>query len=79
MVFDPKILPVHPHATPSAQKKRLDRKLKVDRRRRQRDRRRSVRNGVIVKLSSKPDRRRGVDRRRRATADAAKRFRQYLP
>ena len=51
--------------TRSAGSRALGTKRRMDRRKRKLDRRRSVRSGVRVSLSGRPDRRRGVDRRRK--------------
>jgi hypothetical protein len=71
MAINSKILPVYPlhpiHEKISNPRKKAhgNRYIKLNRRRRSKDRRKSVRNGVFVRLSSKPDRRRGVDRRKK--------------
>ena len=72
MVFDYKILPVNQEILESSneikgfidRRKTVTRKLKRDRRRARYDRRKSVRDGVIVNLSFKNNRRKGGDRRR---------------
>jgi len=72
MVFDYKIIPLKnealdsPHAIRgfAQRRKAVSRKLKRDRRRSKNDRRKGVRDGVIVNLScNKQDRRKGGDRR----------------
>lgn len=50
-------------------KKTVTRKLRKDRRKRKEDRRSSVRDGVIVNISTMPNRRRGPDRRKQTFAD----------
>ncbi len=67
MIMDPKILPVHNEIAGFSKKPAIGRKSKNDRRRRLRDRRKSIRNGVIVRLSSKSDRRNGHERRKTVT------------
>ncbi len=67
MIMDPKILPVHNEIAGFSKKPAIGRKSKNERRKRRIDRRKSVRNGVIVKLSSKADRRNGPERRKAAT------------
>ncbi len=72
MVFDYKILPVknedldstHRVQGFSERRKSVTRKPKRDRRKLILDRRKGVRDGVIVSLSFKDNRRKGVDRRR---------------
>ncbi len=71
MVFDYKILPIRndavdsPHEVHgfSRRRKTVTRKLKRDRRKSSYDRRRGVRDGVIVSLSFKSNRRKIRDRR----------------
>jgi hypothetical protein len=74
MTFEYKIIPVQNNEIDSPykidgfskRKKTVTRKLKKDRRRKNKDRRSSIRTGVIVNLSSKADsnRRKGTDRRK---------------
>lgn len=66
MIFNPKIVSTQNKVTDS---KRITagQKLKSDRRKRKRDRRSSVRDGVIVNLSSDHNRRKGFDRRKLQT------------
>lgn len=72
MTFDYKIIPVRNESIDSPRridgysdrKKTVTRRLRKDRRRQRADRRSSVRDGVIVNLSFKGDRRKGGDRRR---------------
>lgn len=75
MVFDYKILPLKNEAVDSPyeikgfseRRKTVTRKPKRDRRRSKLDRRKGVRDGVIVNLScNKHDRRKGGDRRQTA-------------
>jgi len=75
MVFDYKILPLKKEALDSPyeikgfseRRKTVSRKFKRDRRRSKADRRKGVRDGVIVNLScNKHDRRKGGDRRQTA-------------
>jgi predicted RNA-binding protein len=71
MVFDYKIVPIRNEAVDSPseiygfsrRKKTVTRKLKKNRRKSTYDRRESVRDGVIVNLSSKRNRRKTRDRR----------------
>jgi hypothetical protein len=71
MVFDYKIVPIRNEAVDSPseiygfsrRKKIVTRKLKKNRRKSSYDRRESVRDGVIVSLSSKKNRRKTRDRR----------------
>lgn len=75
MTFDYKIIPVQnqdidsPYRIDGFSKKRktVTRKFKRDRRKQEKDRRRSVREGIIVDLShrSKYNRRKGTDRRKK--------------
>jgi hypothetical protein len=75
MTFDYKIIPVQNEVLDSAHKidgfperrKAFLRKFKRDKRTHRIDRRSSVRDGVIVRLSFKGDRRKGSDRRRLQT------------
>jgi len=72
MTFDYKIIPVRNETIGSPYKingfserrKAVSRKLKRDRRKHKEDRRSSIRDGVIVNLSFKSNRRKGTDRRR---------------
>ena len=64
MMFNPKILSAQSKATNSANRITPGRKFKNDKRRRTSDRRSSVRDGVIVNLSSESNRRNGFDRRK---------------
>ncbi len=74
MTFDYKIIPVIDETIVSSNKidgfserrKAVSRKFKRDRRRKRKDRRSSIRDGVIVSLSfkSKSNRRKGSDRRK---------------
>lgn len=72
MTFDYKIIPVRNKTIDSiddisgfpGKRKTVSRKLKRDRRKHKNDRRSSVRDGVIVKLSFESSRRKGADRRR---------------
>ncbi len=64
MIFNPKIASVQNKITNSVQRKTVNRKFKNDKRKRKLDRRSSVRDGVIVNLSFKGNRRKGTDRRK---------------
>ena len=72
MTFEYKIIPVRNEMIDSPRKingfsskrKTVSRKMKTERRRKKADRRSSIRDGVIVNLSFKDNRRNGVDRRR---------------
>ncbi len=64
MIFNSKILPVQNKVTNTVKKTTVGRKSKNEKRRRKTDRRSSVRDGVIVSLSSVPNRRKGSDRRK---------------
>jgi hypothetical protein len=72
MMFDYKIIPVRNESIDSPyringfseKRKIVSRRFKRDRRRQTRDRRSSIREGVIVNLSFKDNRRKGNDRRR---------------
>ncbi len=64
MIFNSKILPVQNKITNSSNRVTADRRSKSNKRKRKSDRRSSVRDGVIVNLSSESNRRRGVDRRK---------------
>ncbi|MBU1194664.1 MAG: hypothetical protein KKE62_11115 [Proteobacteria bacterium] len=72
MTFDYKIIPVRnetvdsPHEINgfSERRKAVSRRLKRERRKHSKDRRSSIRDGVIVSLSSSDNRRKGTDRRR---------------
>lgn len=64
MIFDSKILSVQNIRTDAPKKVAGSGKIKVEKRKRKSDRRSSVRDGVIVNLSSESNRRRGVDRRK---------------
>ena len=72
MTFDYKIIPVRSKKIVSSneingfprKRKTVTRKLKKDRRKHKIDRRSSVRDGVIVKLSFQASRRKGPDRRK---------------
>ncbi len=76
MVFDYKIIPVRTEildATKeingfSERRKTVSRRFKRDRRKQNKDRRSSIREGIIVSLSFKANRRRGTDRRRTQSA-----------
>ncbi len=71
MVFDYKLLPIQKEAVESPdeirgfsrRRKTITRKLKKERRKSSYDRRKSVRDGVIVSLSFKSNRRKVRDRR----------------
>ena len=71
MAFDYKIIPVRNEAIESSyeikgfseRRKTVSRKLRRDRRRKKKDRRSSIREGIIVCLSFKNNRRKGTDRR----------------
>lgn len=71
MTFDYKIIPVRREAIDSSYKingfserrKTVTRKTRRERRKQARDRRSGIRDGVIVNLSSKNNRRKGTDRR----------------
>lgn len=72
MTFDYKIIPVRNETIDSPYKingfserrKTVSRKQKRDRRKQKNDRRSSIRDGVIVSLSFKSNKRKGTDRRR---------------
>lgn len=72
MTFDYKIIPVRDEAIDSPYKingfperrKTISRKLRRDRRKKRIDRRSSIRDGVIVSLSFKSNKRKGTDRRK---------------
>ncbi len=64
MIFNSKILPVQNKITRTVKKTTVGRKSKSEKRRRKADRRSSVRDGVIVSLSSVANRRKGSDRRK---------------
>lgn len=68
-MFNPRILPAQ-NKVNAATKVNRKRKQNFDKRKRKSDRRESVRNGVIVSLSSQSDRRSGVDRRSKKTSVA---------
>ncbi len=68
MLFSPKILPAQNKITNSVKKAAVAKSLKHNKRKRKRDRRSSVRDGVIVKLSYASNRRNGIDRRRLQTS-----------
>jgi hypothetical protein len=80
MVFDYKIIPVRTEIIDSAQeingfserRKTVSRRFKRDRRKQNKDRRSSIREGIIVSLSFKANRRRGTDRRRTQSARTLK-------
>ena len=71
MSFDYKIIPVRneeidsPYEINGYSERRMtvSRKIKRDRRKQKKDRRSSIRDGIIVSLSFKANRRRGIDRR----------------
>jgi len=71
MTFDYKIIPVRDKTINSSyeingfseRRKTVTRRFKKDRRRHKADRRSSVRDGIIVSLSFKNNRRKGTDRR----------------
>ncbi len=73
MTFDYKIIPVRNETIGSSHKidgfserrKTVSRKVRRNRRKKLNDRRSSVRDGVIVDLSFKNNRRKGIDRRTR--------------
>jgi len=65
-MFNSRILPTQ-NKVNTAVKADRKRKNKFDKRKRKSDRRKGVRDGVIVSLSSQSDRRSGVDRRRHAS------------
>lgn len=72
MTFDYKIIPVQREAIDSPheingfseRRKTVSRKFKRERRKQKKDRRSSIRDGVIVSLSFQSNRRRGIDRRK---------------
>ncbi len=72
MTFDYKIIPVRRQTIDnsyringfSKRRQAVSRKQKRDRRKQSRDRRSGIRDGVIVSLSSKSNRRKGNDRRK---------------
>ena len=72
MTFDYKIIPVRteiidtPHEINGFSEKRkiVSRKFKRDRRKKDKDRRSSIRDGIIVSLSFKANQRKGTDRRK---------------
>ncbi len=73
MTFEYKIIPLRSNTAIDSpneikgfaeRRKTVARKLRRERRKHNRDRRSSIRDGVIVNLSSRNDRRNGVDRRR---------------
>ncbi len=72
MTFDYKIIPVRNKAIGSTdairgfaeRRKTVSRKSKRERRRHTKDRRSSIRDGVIVSLSFRSNKRTGIDRRR---------------
>lgn len=64
MMFNPKILSAQSKATNLENRITSGRKIKNDKRKRKTDRRSSVRDGVIVSLSSESNRRNGFDRRK---------------
>ncbi|MEH0020129.1 MAG: hypothetical protein V6Z89_10770 [Desulfobacter sp.] len=76
MVFDYKTLPIDQELLESPRRikgfserrRSVTRKFTRDRRKAKQDRRKSVRDGVIVSLSFKNNRRKGGDRRRRGGA-----------
>ena len=71
MTFDYKIIPVRNEEIDSPyeikgfseRRKTVSRKFRRDRRKKNKDRRSSIRDGIIVSLSFKANRRRGTDRR----------------
>lgn len=73
MTFDYKIIPVRNETIDSPyrvegrpeRRKTVSRKFRRDRRKQKKDRRSSIRDGVIVNLSSMNNRRNGTDRRKR--------------
>ncbi len=64
MYFNSKILPVQNKVANSSTRVTANRRLKGEKRKRKFDRRRSVRDGVVVSLSYESNRRKGVDRRK---------------
>jgi len=76
MMFDYKIIPVRTEIIDSPQeingfserRKTVSRQFKRDRRKQNKDRRSSIREGIIVSLSFKANRRKGTDRRRTQSA-----------
>ena len=64
MIFNPKIVSTQNKVTRSSKRVAAGQKFKSDKRKRKRDRRSSVRDGVIVNLSSEYNRRKGFDRRK---------------
>jgi hypothetical protein len=72
VMFDYKIIPVRTEIIDSPQeingfperRKTVSRRFKRDRRKQNKDRRSSIREGIIVNLSFKANRRKGTDRRR---------------
>ncbi|OFZ66791.1 MAG: hypothetical protein A2328_05735 [Bdellovibrionales bacterium RIFOXYB2_FULL_36_6] len=72
MTFDYKIIPVRTETIDSLheingfseRRKTVSRKFKRDRRKQDKDRRSSIRDGIIVSLSFKTNRRKGTDRRK---------------
>ncbi len=72
MTFDYKIIPFRPELIDapneisgfSEKKKTVTRKFRKDRRKKRVDRRSSVRDGIVVNLSFKFNRRKGPDRRK---------------
>ena len=67
MIFNPKIVSTQNKVPNSSKRITTGQKLKSDKRKRKRDRRSSVRDGVIVNLSSDHNRRKGFDRRKLQT------------
>jgi len=67
MMFNPKIVSAQNKVTNPAKKSPAGRKSKNDKRKCRSDRRSSVRDGVIVNLSSDSNKRRGFDRRKLQT------------
>lgn len=79
-MFDYKIIPVRTEIIDSPQeingfperRKTVSRRFRRDRRKQNKDRRSSIRDGVIVSLSFNANRRRGTDRRRTQSARTIK-------
>jgi hypothetical protein len=67
MIFNPKIVSTQNKETNSSKRITTGQKSKSDKRKRKSDRRSSVRDGVIVNLSSENNRRKGFDRRKLQT------------
>ncbi len=67
MIFTPKIGSTQNKVANPSKRITTGQKFKSDKRKRKRDRRSSVRDGVIVSLSSEYNRRKGFDRRKLQT------------